>query len=104
MPAPVIRSHIAEGSRDTALGGNGVGARREDLRDAGRAQACLGTAPGRPQSRTSGPNHEHVEGVVRDRVGRPRLAVDRAAVGRTAVGRTAALGHLAPSPKPAGRP
>ena len=41
VPAPVIFTHVAERSGDAALCGNRVGARRENLADAGRAQARL---------------------------------------------------------------
>jgi hypothetical protein len=82
VPAPVVRTHIAERGRDAALRRDRVRACREDLRDAGGAQARLRAADRRPQPRPARADHDHVEGVVDDRVG---VAVDLRAARPVAV-------------------
>jgi len=38
VPAPVVVAHVSQGGIDTALGGNGVGARWKEFRDAGSVE------------------------------------------------------------------
>ena len=69
VPAPIVRTHVAERGRDAALRRHRVRARREHLGDAGRAQARLRAADGGAQASPAGPDHHYVEGMVDDRIG-----------------------------------
>ena len=69
VPAPVVVAHIAERGGDAALGRNGVGAGREDLGDAGGAQALFGHAEGRAQAGAAGADDHDVILVFDDLVG-----------------------------------
>ena len=69
VPAPVVLAHVAERGRDAALRRDGVRAGREHLGDAGGAQAGFGAADDRAQARAAGADHDHVIGVVLDRIG-----------------------------------
>ena len=68
VPAPVVLAHIAERGADAALGRDGMAAGREDLGDAGGAQALLGHAEGGAQARAAGADDDHVIAVVDDLV------------------------------------
>jgi hypothetical protein len=85
MPAPVVRAHIAERSRNAALRRDGVRARGEHFRDAGRAQASLGAADACPQAGAARAHHHDIECVVGDRIGlapERRRALRGRAIGR----------------------
>ena len=69
VPAPVVLAHIAERRGDAALRRDGVRAGREHLGDAGGAQARLAAADHGAQPRAAGADHDHVVGVVLDRIG-----------------------------------
>ena len=69
VPAPVVLAHVAERGGDAALRRDRVRARREDLGDAGGAQAGFGAADDGAQARAAGADHHHVIGVVLDRIG-----------------------------------
>ena len=62
VPAPIILAHVAERGADAALGGDGVAAGREQLAEAGGAQALL---------RHAAADHDDVVAVVGDRIGLP---------------------------------
>ncbi len=68
VPAPVILAHVAERSRDAALGGNGVAAGREDLGDAGGLQAGRSHAHGGAQAGAAGTDDDDIVIVVLDLV------------------------------------
>ena len=76
MPAPVVRPHIAERSRNAALRRDGVRASGKHFRDACRAQACLGAADAGAQAGAARADDHDVECVVGDRIG---LASERRA-------------------------
>ena len=78
VPAPIIGTHIAERGGDAALGGDGVAAGREDLGDAGGLEAGLGAAQCGAQAGAARTHHDHVVGVVGQRVG---LAVNGGRLG-----------------------
>ena len=63
VPLPTVGAHVAKRGGDATLRGHGVAAGREDLGDAGGAQALLGHAKGRAQTGTTGADHHHVEFV-----------------------------------------
>ena len=69
VPAPVIRTHVAERGGDAALRRNRMGAGGEDLGDAGRAQARLRAADGGAKASAASAHDHHVEGVVGDGIG-----------------------------------
>ena len=69
VPAPVVLAHVAERRGDAALRGDGVRAGREHLGDAGGAQARLAAADRGAQAGAAGADHDHVVGMVLDRVG-----------------------------------
>ena len=69
VPAPVVVAHVAERGRDAALGRDGVGAGREDLGDAGGAQALLGHAEGGAQARPAGADDDDIVLMLDDLVG-----------------------------------
>ena len=64
MPAPVVFSHVAESGVDAALGGDGVGACREELGDAGGFEAGFGEADGGTESSASSSYHDGIVVVV----------------------------------------
>ena len=70
MEAPVVLAHVAERGGDAALGRHGMAAGREDLADAGGPQALLGQPEGGAQAGAAGADHDHVEAVFLDLVGR----------------------------------
>src|SRR4029078_4812667 len=93
MPAPIVRAHIAERSRDAALGSDSMRAGGEDLGDAGGAKSGLARADHGAKPGTAGADHDDVVGMVDDRIG---AAVD----GRCGV-RCRVLGHgQRQTPKP----
>ena len=69
MPSPVVLAHVGERSRDAALRGNRVAARREELRDAGGAEPRLDNAQRRPEPATAGTDDKHIVGMVGQIVG-----------------------------------
>ena len=69
VPAPVVRAHIAERGGDAALRRDGMRARRKHLGDAGGPQSRLAAADDRAQAGAAGADHDHVVGVVLDRIG-----------------------------------
>ncbi len=69
VPLPLVLAHIAERSRDAALGGHGVRTSREDLGDAGGFQARLAGAERGTQAGAAGAQDNHVIFVVDDVVG-----------------------------------
>jgi hypothetical protein len=78
VPLPAVGAHVPEAGGDAALGGDGVGAGREDLGDAGGLQALLGHAQGGAQAGAAGADHDDVEAVVGEVVGgHRRLPVRR---------------------------
>ena len=84
MPAPIVRTHIAERGRDAALRCNSVRACREHFRDARRPQTCLRAADCGAQTGATRTDDDDVEGMVGDGIGSPFI---RAAIG-LAVGGT----------------
>src|SRR5262249_1938368 len=68
VPAPVVRAHVAERSRDAALGRDRMRARREYLGDARGLETGLAAADDRAQARAAGADHADVVGVILDRV------------------------------------
>src|SRR6266404_3582099 len=68
VPAPIVLAHIAEGSTDAALGGDGVAAGREYLAETGGLQTGCGHAEGRAQPGTAPADHDDVIAVVVDRI------------------------------------
>ncbi len=89
VPAPVVRMHVAERGRNAALCRDRVRAGRENLGDAGGAQAGLAAADHGAQTGAAGADHDHIIGVVLDRIGFAVGGGTRRAVGRFSV----ALGH-----------
>ena len=79
VPAPVVLVHVAERRRDAALRRDRMRAGRKHLGDAGGAQSGLAAADHGAQARAAGADHDHVIGVVFDRIG---FSVG----GRTAIG------------------
>ena len=71
VPAPIILAHVAERGADAALGGDGVAAGREQLAEAGGAQALLRHAEGGAQAGPAAADHDDVVAVVGDRIGLP---------------------------------
>ena len=69
VPAPVVLAHIAERRGDAALRRDRVRARRKNLGDAGGAQAGFAAADHGAQPRAAGADHDHVVGVILDRIG-----------------------------------
>src|SRR5689334_24986045 len=69
VPTPVVGMHVAERGRDATLRRDRVRAGRKHLGDAGGAQARLAAAYHGPQARAAGANHDHVVGVIFDRIG-----------------------------------
>ena len=67
-PPPVVLRHVPERGVDPALRGDGVRARREQLRDARRLQAVLGESDRGAQASAAGAHHHGVVLVVDDRV------------------------------------
>jgi hypothetical protein len=67
VPLPAVGPHIAERRRDAALRRDGVGAGREHLGHAGRAQPLLGHAERGAQAGAAGAHDHHVIGVI-DRI------------------------------------
>jgi len=65
----LVLAHVAERGGDTALRRNRVRAGREHLGDAGGAQAGLAAADHGAQAGAAGSHHDHVIGVILDRVG-----------------------------------
>ena len=73
VPFPVVRPHVGERGGHAALRRHRMRTGGEDLGNAGRAEARLGTADGGAQTRAARADHHHVERVVNDRIG---LAAD----------------------------
>ena len=69
VPAPVVLAHVAERGRDAALRRDRVRAGREHLGDAGGPQAGFAAADDRAQAGAAGADHDHVVGVILDRIG-----------------------------------
>ena len=69
VPAPVVLAHIAERGGDAALRRHRVRARREDLGDAGGAQAGFTAADDGAQSGAAGADDDDVVSVILDRIG-----------------------------------
>ncbi len=69
VPAPVVLVHVAKRGRNAALRRHGMRAGRENLCDAGGAQAGLAAANYRAQARAAGADHDNVVGVILDRIG-----------------------------------
>ncbi len=69
VPAPVVRMHVAERSRNAALRCNRMRAGRKHFGDAGGAQARFRAADYGAQAGTAGADHHDVVGVVLDRIG-----------------------------------
>ena len=88
VPAPVVRMHVAERSRNAALRRNRMRAGREHFGDAGGAQARFRAADHGAQTGAAGADHHDVVGVVLDRIG---FTVG----GRTTCSSTTAVGGLA---------
>ena len=68
MPAPVVLAHIRERGRYTALCGNGMATRREDLGNAGCPQAFEGHTESSPKPGAAGTQYDDVVGMVDDLV------------------------------------
>ena len=68
VPGPMVRAHVAEAGRNSALRGDGMAARREDFGDAGRLQAMLGRAHRRPKAGAAGADHNDIIAVIDDPV------------------------------------
>ncbi|MOA21968.1 hypothetical protein D3C78_1424920 [compost metagenome] len=64
VPLPTVGRHVGERGRDSALRRNRVGARRENLGDAGRAETLFRHAERCAQTRATGAHHDHVIGVI----------------------------------------
>ncbi len=64
VPLPTVGRHVGERSGDAALRRDRVGARRENLGDAGRAEPLFRHAERRAQTRAAGAHHDHVIGVI----------------------------------------
>src|SRR6185503_2427356 len=77
VPAPVVRTHVAERRRDSTLRRHGVAARGEHLGDAGGLEAVVGHAESGAQARATGADDDDVVLVLDDRVG-TAADVDRA--------------------------
>ena len=60
MPLPMVGSHVGQRRRDAALGRDRMRPRRENLGNAGGAQALFGHAKRRPQPGATGTNHNHI--------------------------------------------
>ena len=69
VPAPVVRMHVAERSRNAALRRDRMRAGRKHLGDAGGAQAGFAAADHGAQAGAAGADHDDVVGVVLDRIG-----------------------------------
>ena len=69
MPSPVVLAHIAERCGNAALRRDGVRAGREDLGDAGGAQAGFRAADDGAQAGAAGADDDDVVTVIFDRVG-----------------------------------
>ena len=74
VPAPVVLAHVAERGGDAALRRDRMRAGREHFGDAGGAQARFAAADHGAQAGAAGADHDHIVGVVLDRIG---AAVDR---------------------------
>lgn len=64
VPSPVILVHVSEGGIDTALGGDGMASRGEELRYTGCVETSLGETERCPQPSTTGTNDEGIVLVV----------------------------------------
>ncbi len=64
VPLPTVGRHVGERSGDAALRRDRVGARRENLGDAGRAEPLFRHAERCAQTRAAGTHHDHVIGVI----------------------------------------
>ncbi len=64
VPAPVVRTHVAERGADATLRGHGVTARGEQLGDARRREPCFGKAQRGAEPGAAGADDEHVVSVV----------------------------------------
>ena len=69
VPAPVVLAHIAQRRRNAALGGHGVAARREHLRDAGGLQAGRSHAHGGAEARATGADNNDIVLVIDNLIG-----------------------------------
>ena len=74
VPGPVVGRVVAEAGGDTALRGNRVRTRREDLGDVRGLEAGFGRAHRRAQARSARTHDDHVELMIDDRIGVARLA------------------------------
>src|SRR5690606_32380398 len=64
VPAPIVLAHVAERRADAALRRHRVAAGGEHLGHAGRRQALLREAQGRPQPRAAGADDDDVVAVI----------------------------------------
>ena len=83
VPAPVVRMHVAERSRNAALRRHRMRAGREHFCDAGGAQARFRAADHGAQAGAAGADDHDVVGVVLDRIG---FSVGGRTASATAVG------------------
>lgn len=68
VPSPVILVHVTERSIDTTLRGNGVGTRREQLRDTSGVEAGLGQTECGAETRATSTDYQSIVLVVYHRV------------------------------------
>jgi hypothetical protein len=74
VPAPVVRTHVAERGGNPALRRDRMRAGRKHFGNAGRLEPRLGAADTGAQAGAAGSDDDHVVGVVCDRIG---LAAER---------------------------
>src|SRR5262249_36180326 len=74
VPAPIVRTHVAERGCDAALSGNRVRAGRKHLANAGGLQAGGSAAGRRPQAGATGADDDDVVDVVGEGIG---FAIER---------------------------
>jgi len=60
--------HVAEGSVDTSLGGDGMGSGGEKLGDAGGLETSLGESEGSSETGTTGTDNDSIILMINDSV------------------------------------
>jgi len=68
VPLPAVGRHVGERGGDAALGRHGVRPGRKHFRNAGGLEALFGHAQGCAQPGAAGADHDHVIGVIDNRV------------------------------------
>lgn len=68
VPSPVVLVHVTQGSVDTALCGDGVTSRGEELGDTGSVEASLGKTESSAQTGTTSTHDDGIVLVINDGV------------------------------------